>query len=579
MLTAAQLDVLPEPILALYRALEDSVLEDMARGLAALTDPAISRAAWQMQRLTEAGAVYEAVLARLSRVTGTSEALLREMFEQAGVRALRFDDAIYRAAGLNPLPLNLSPAMAQVLRAGLEKTGGLMRNLTQTTAVAAQTDFIAAADLAYLQVVSGAFSYQDALRQGVTRLADGGLRVIHYASGRRDPLDVALRRTLLTGVNQTVGRLQEARADALGTDLVQTSAHIGARPSHAAWQGQVFSRRGRSDKYPSLVAATGYGTATGLCGINCRHSFFPFFEGLSAEHYTAAELDSYESKRVTYEGESMTVYEATQKQRALERKIRLWKREAGALGAAGLDNSIEIAKVRQWEARLKDFSRQTGLKRQPFREAVETRPTQSRVAEKSAITVSARTEKRIAKEQAVSAPGAGPMTEKDVKAALKDKLNDASFYSQNFETAYVYDSAGKLKLEISDGEEHTIDLSPYGKEAFVDTHFLHNHPLEFTLSEPDLYNATVANMASMTAVTKDGYYMMIRPPDGWPRYYETIKKVQQELKYSDRFMSDLLKYREGIFGNSPEQLNRACEKVWRKYAEISGATYVRRRRK
>lgn len=370
MLTAAYLDVAPEPILALYRALEDSVLEDMAQRLATLTDPAISRAAWQMQRITESGAVYDDILARLSRLSGASERLLREVFEAAGVRTLRFDDGIYRAAGLNPLPLNLSPAMVEVLRTGLEQTGGLMRNLTLTTAAAGQESFVAAADLAYMQVTSGAFSYQDALRQGVVKLADQGLSVIHYASGRRDQLDVALRRTLLTGVNQTAGRLQEARADEMGADLVQTSAHIGARPSHQVWQGHIFSRSGAHEKYPDLVASTGYGTATGLCGINCRHSFFPFFEGLSADHYKAAELEGYEARRVTYEGETMTVYEATQRQRAIERAIRKETRRKRALDAAGLDATMERAQITALQNRMREFLRQTKLKRQSFREQV-----------------------------------------------------------------------------------------------------------------------------------------------------------------------------------------------------------------
>jgi hypothetical protein len=283
---------------------------------------------------------------------------------------MRFDDSIYQAAGLNPLPLNLSPAMAQVLAAGLRKTNGLIRNLTMTTAINAQHSFIQAADLAYMQVASGAMSYDQAIRAAVQDVAEKGLSIINYASGRKEQLDVAMRRMVLTGVSQTTGNLQMARADDMGVDLVQTSAHIGARPAHQAWQGKIFSRSGTSKQYPDFVLSTGYGTGAGLMGWNCRHSFYPFFEGISENAYSQAELDSYADKTVTYNGKEIPIYDATQMQRGIERKIRLWKRKEGALDAGGFDNEAETAKMKEWQSRMRDFIKQTGLQRQNVREQV-----------------------------------------------------------------------------------------------------------------------------------------------------------------------------------------------------------------
>jgi hypothetical protein len=367
-LTADQLDALVDPIVALYEEYNQSVINDIARRLAGL-GIAKPTAAWQMQRLTESGKVYENALDELAKLTGKSESELRAMFQKAGVKALRFDDAIYRAAGLKPMPLNLSPAMAQVLAAGLRKTQGVIKNLTLTTAIDGQNAFLNAADLAYMQVSSGAMSYTQALRDGVKQMASEGLSVIQFP-GRRDQLDVAMRRTLLTGVSQTTGELQTRRADEMGVDLVQTSAHIGARPSHQVWQGRIVSRSGQHSKYPDFVKSTGYGSGPGLGGWNCRHSFYPFFEGISENAYSKAELDSYASKTVKYNGEEMSFYDATQQQRGIERKIRYWKRQEGALKAAKLDASSETAKVREWQARMRDFKKQTGLIRQPERERV-----------------------------------------------------------------------------------------------------------------------------------------------------------------------------------------------------------------
>lgn len=367
MLTAAAFDQIATPITDLYEQYNQSVINDIARRLSKLD--MTNTAAWQMQRLTESGKVYEAALKELAAVTHKSEAELRALFEQAGVKAMRFDDSIYRAAGLSPIPLNLSPAMINVLLAGLDKTAGVMRNLTMTTAISGQQAFINSADLAYMQITNGAMSYDQAIRAAVKQVAADGLSVIQYG-GKADQLDVAMRRTVLTGVGQTTGNLQMARADEMGTDLVQTSAHAGARPTHEVWQGQVFSRSGTDPKYPDFVSETGYGEVDGLCGINCHHSFYPFFEGLSENAYSEADRENLANKTVTLNGQEVSQYQASQVQRGIERKIRDWKRQAGALDAAGLDNSAETAKVSQWQAQMRDFIRQTDLQRQRVREQV-----------------------------------------------------------------------------------------------------------------------------------------------------------------------------------------------------------------
>jgi hypothetical protein len=367
MLTVDQLDVLPNPIVELYRDYEDSVIMDIARRLGKM--PMTATAAWQMQRLTQSGLVYENALEELAKLTGKSEQELRALFAKAGVKAIKFDDSVYIKAGLNPLPLSLSPAMVDVLAAGLRKTNAVMRNMTMTTAISGQNTFINAADLAYMQVSSGSMSYDQAIRSAVKNVASQGLSVVNY-TGKQDQLDVAMRRTVLTGVGQTVGNLTMARADDMGCDLVQTSAHAGSRPEHEEWQGKVFSRSGTNPKYPDFVSSTDYGSITGLMGINCRHTFFPFFEGISENAYTEADRENLANKTTTYNGKEMSQYDASEIQRGIERKIRYWKRQAGALDAAGLDNAEEAAKIKEWQAQMRDFIKQTRLDRQRVREQV-----------------------------------------------------------------------------------------------------------------------------------------------------------------------------------------------------------------
>jgi hypothetical protein len=156
----------------------------------------------------------------------------------------------------------------------------------------------------------------------------------------------------------------------MGVDLVQTSAHIGARPEHQAWQGQIFSRSGTDKRYPDFVTATGYGTVTGLGGANCRHSYYPYFKGISKNAYDQATRNEYERKTVTYNGNKISAYDASQIQRKHERTIRYWKRQKMGLEAGGYDTTKESAKVREWQARLRDFIDKTKLDRQYVRERV-----------------------------------------------------------------------------------------------------------------------------------------------------------------------------------------------------------------
>lgn len=369
MLTSDELDILPNGLLDLYEKFTQSIINDIVRRLVK-SMRVTSTAAWQMTRITQSGLTYENALEEIARLTGRSEKELAIMFKEAGVRSLKYDDNLYRIAGFRPISLNLSPSMLSVLEAGYRKTNGLLKNLTLTTAQSAQTVFIDALDKSYLQVSSGSMSYDQAIREAVKDIASQGLSMISYPSGRNEQIDVSVRRATLTGVSQTTGNLQMARASELGCDLVQTSAHAGSRPEHEPWQGKVFSLSGADPDYPDFVSETDYGSITGLMGINCRHVFFPFFKGISENAYSQADVDEMNSKTVTLDGKEVSQYEASQVQRGIERKIRDWKRQAGALEAAGLSNDTELGKVSQWQAQMRDFIKQTKLQRQRIREQI-----------------------------------------------------------------------------------------------------------------------------------------------------------------------------------------------------------------
>ena len=186
-----------------------------------------------------------------------------------------------------------------------------------------------------------------------------------YGPGHTDTLEVAARRAVLTGVNQTGAKLQVARADEMGVEFFETTAHGGARPSHAEWQGRQFHRGGAVDymgrHYPDFEAATGYGTGAGLCGWNCRHTFFAIFPELGAPPaWTQESLEALNARDIEYNGGKYTRYEISQMQRARERTVRKYKRRYLAEDAAGADTTASAVKLRQARQELADFISVTG---------------------------------------------------------------------------------------------------------------------------------------------------------------------------------------------------------------------------
>lgn len=269
---------------------------------------------WNIETLQEAGFLLEDIQKELAKATGLMQSEIAQAMEDAGVKALEYDDAIYRAAGLDPVPLTQSPYMMQLMQDTYEKTMGEWKNFTGISKKAIHGLYVDACDTAYMQVMSGAISSAQAVREALEKIVEGGVYV-KYPGGRKDTIETATARAVRTGISQGSARIQLARMDEMEVDLVLVSSHMGARPEHALWQGKVYSRSGETDKYADFVAATGYGSVTGLCGANCRHNFGPYFEGMENP------FERYDTE------ENRKQYELEQRQRAMERGIRKTKRE------------------------------------------------------------------------------------------------------------------------------------------------------------------------------------------------------------------------------------------------------------
>ena len=363
MLSPSYLEHAPDALTLLWQQVEDDILRDVARRISKM-ETLTPTANWQLWRYQQTEAVRQDVVKKLAQYTGKSEAAIRQLMQEAATRALEAEDEIYYHYGKEPMPLEDSAALQALLNAGYAQTAGTFRNLTGTTANTVSGQFEAALDRAHLKVSTGAFDYKSAVKSAVDSLADS-MKYITYPTGHQDTLEVAARRAVLTGVNQTAAKLQVARADEMGVEFFAVTAHGGARPSHAAWQGKTYHRGGAVDylgkHYEDFESATGYGTGAGLCGWNCRHTFFSVFPELGpAPNWTQESLAELNARDIEYNGQKYTRYEISQMQRARERAVRKWKRRYLAEDAAGSDTTVSAVKLRAARGELADFVAKTG---------------------------------------------------------------------------------------------------------------------------------------------------------------------------------------------------------------------------
>lgn len=178
MLTPDYLKYVADDIVAIYEELEERIIKDIARrivGAGTMTESA----RWQIKVSQESGKLYDEIVDEILGIEDISEEKLKEIFEEAGIETLKFDDSIYKAAGLNPIPLKQSKAMLNTLNATLKKTNKEIHNLTMTTADTAQNKFIQACDNAYMDVVSGAFDYNTAIFNAIEQVSKEGIDVIY----------------------------------------------------------------------------------------------------------------------------------------------------------------------------------------------------------------------------------------------------------------------------------------------------------------------------------------------------------------------------------------------------------------
>lgn len=257
-----------DKIAARYRNLELRIMEDIVRRIKK-TGEITSTADWQINRLKILGYSSEDIENVIKDTLNASYPEMFELYDKIVEREYVRDKDVYEQVNAQYIPYEENEQMQQNVEAIIRQSKGELENITGslgfyldyngrkvlTPLAEVYTRYL---DTACYEIVSGAFDYGSVLRRTVTQLTNSGLRKIDYASGRADRVDVAARRAVLTGVAQICGKMSNYNAEKLGAEFFEVDWHSGARPTHAVWQGRVYSREQLYPRYLKTKSVNGF---------------------------------------------------------------------------------------------------------------------------------------------------------------------------------------------------------------------------------------------------------------------------------------------------------------------------------
>lgn len=363
---------------ALLVQLERDIIDDIAKRVAK-AGKITGTADYQAYRLKLLGNGSREIEQLIKTATGKTQAEMAALYAQAAQQQHTYCRDMYTAKGVPFVPYKDNKELQQIVEAMRQQTAGQFRNISGTTGFVIRGasgrlefndvqklygDYL---DRRLMAVVTGATDYRTAVKQIAKDLTDSGVRTVDYSSGRSMRIEASALMNIRTGMAQIAANISISNAQHLGTNLFEVSWHPDARPDHQLWQGKVYTLE-------QLRSVCGYGTVAGLCGANCRHTFYPYIKGISHRQWSNKELaalDRRENTKKTFDGKDYTDYEATQEQRRLETIMRAAYEKASMYASAGEemadDLTIVKARLHALKSRYKALCKKFGMSEQYWR--------------------------------------------------------------------------------------------------------------------------------------------------------------------------------------------------------------------
>lgn len=388
MLRAEEIEALRDAAADLLRPVIEYLLRDIAERIAK-SGQLTATAQYETWKLQQLGVSQRDLRTYLKKALKVSNAKLKQLLTQSAEAGYNYD--LSSLPTVRAIPFEENEAVQQIVRAAIAQTQGTLENLTQTLGMVdpygnvnpLRDTYRKCMDYAFEQVSSGAVDYNTAIREATRNLAVKGVEFIDYESGVTTSLEAAVRRNIMGALGLMQEQISQYNHDQYGATGWEIDAHSNSAPDHEPIQGKQYTDAEYETLNNSLVRRIGT--------LNCGHSAHPIVYGASVPQYTPEELEEMRQKNetgISFRGKHYTGYEATQKQRRLERAIRAQKRKILIDKATGDSEKLETdqIKLQLLQQDYKAFSKAAGLRTQHERlEKVGYSWKQERAAEKTAV--------------------------------------------------------------------------------------------------------------------------------------------------------------------------------------------------
>lgn len=326
MLTADQITALGDRAQRITDPIVEFLIEDIARRVSE-AGQLTSTASYQVWRLQQLGMSQQEVQREIRKRLGVSQSQVEQLLTQAAEVGYDFD--LSRLPHADAVSFADNEVIQQIVSSGVQMAQDDLSNMVQTLGFVNHDGvsrplteaYQQACDFAFQKVAMGAQDYNSAIRQATKGLAERGIVSIDYETGRSTTIEAAVRRNVMSALGTMQEQISQQNHDDLGCDGWEISAHGASAPDHEPIQGKQYTDAKYNALNRSLIRRIGT--------LNCGHAAFPIILGVNEPQYSAAELEQFRQaneKGVDYEGKHYTMYEATQRQRKLERAIRNRKR-------------------------------------------------------------------------------------------------------------------------------------------------------------------------------------------------------------------------------------------------------------
>lgn len=230
---------------------------------------------------------------------------------------------------------------------------------------------------ALLNVGEGKETFDSAIRRTLKSLGQSGIRTVDYESGRHVRLDSTVRMHLKSRLTELHNENQMLFGKEFKSDGIEISVHENPAIDHEEVQGRQFSndeykklQEGKNAKdYKGNIYNLDHDRKNGyrpIGELNCYHYIFAIILGISTQEYSDDELQEIINRNeegFNFDGKHYTMYEGTQLQRQLERKIREQKDTQILARASGDDELVGESQrnITYLSQKYKELSNASGL--------------------------------------------------------------------------------------------------------------------------------------------------------------------------------------------------------------------------